>query len=143
MTKAMPKNRGFTLIEVIVVLTMVGIIATAAGMGIVSVVEGLLFTKGNVVTVQKGQVAMAKLVKELNNLNAVTAAGSTFITFSSYRSGVPYVHTVAMAGNTITYDGDILTDQVNGFDLGYYDTYDGAREATWSSRDGLSRSQLR
>jgi len=129
----MPKNKGFTLIEVIIVLTMVGIIATAAGIGIVSIVQGFVFAKGNVALVQKGQVTMAKLMKELNNVSSVSAAGPESISFSSYRAGVLYDHTLAMAGNTITYDGDILTDQVDSFELGYYDAHDGAHETTWTS----------
>jgi len=131
--KRMTGQKGFTLIEVIVVLTMVGIIATAAGIGIVSVVQGFVFAKGNIAIVQKGQLAMAKLIRELNNLHSVTTADATSITFSSYRAGTLHVHTVALAGNTITYDGDILTDRVSDLELGYYDTYDGARESAWAA----------
>jgi prepilin-type N-terminal cleavage/methylation domain-containing protein len=127
------KNHGFTLVEMIVVLVMIGIIATAAGIGVLSVVEGFVYAKGNVAIVQKGQMAMAKLVRELNHLNSVHAAGPTSISFSSYRDGVLNDHTIALAGNMITYDGDILTDQVENLTLGYYDTYDGSQETTWAA----------
>jgi hypothetical protein len=30
-------------------------------------------------------------------------------------------------------DGDILTDNVAGLDLGYFDSYSGAKQGTWAS----------
>ncbi len=129
------RTRGFSLVEMIVVLIIVGIIAAAAGTGLLHVVEGMLFTRTNADTVQKGQIAIAKLVKEFNNISYVIAvatnAGS--ITFSAYKEGSPAQHTVTFSGGAITFDGDIVTDQVSSFELGYYDTYTSAKQTTWSA----------
>lgn len=141
MKKRDEKEKGFTLLEVIVVLIIVGVIAVVAGMGIVSVVEGFIFTKMNAATVQKGQIAMARLFKECNNISAVTAAAPTSITFS--KAGVSASHTVALSGNTITFDGDIVADQVGGFELGYYDSYNSAKQATWASTRRIIEITLR
>ena len=133
MKKRAEKEKGFTLLEVIVVLIIVEVIAVVAGMGIVSVVEGFIFTKMNAATVQKGQIAMARLFKECNNISAVTAAGATSITFDAYKNGVLASHTVALSGNTITFDGDIVADQVSGLDIGYYDSHNSAKQSTWAA----------
>jgi len=128
-------EKGFTLMEVIVVMILVSIIAVAAGTGLVQVVQGMVFTKMNAVTIQKGQIAMTKLVKEFNNINisAITAADDKSITFTSVKNGVSSPHTVTLAGSTITFDGDVLTDQVNSFTLKYYDNYDSTGQTTWQS----------
>ncbi|MBP7764805.1 MAG: prepilin-type N-terminal cleavage/methylation domain-containing protein [Syntrophaceae bacterium] len=127
------EKKGFTLLEVLVVLILAAVLAAAAVFGYVQVVKGTLFTKKNAATIQKGQVTITKLVKEFNNINisSITAAGPTSITFTSIKNAVPGAHTVSFSGNTITYDDDILTDQVSGFELKYYDNYDSTGETTW------------
>lgn len=135
MRRTLKTEKGFTLIEVIVVLILVGVLAAVAGIGYVQVVKGMLFTKMNAVTIQKGEIAITKLVKEFNNMNisSVTAADATSITFSSVKDAVSSSHTVALTGNTITYDGHVITDQVSEFSLTYYDNYDSAGQTTWQS----------
>jgi len=129
------ENKGFTLLEVVVVMILAGVIAAAAVFGYVQVVKGTLFTQKNTSTIQKGQIAMTKLVKEFNNINisSISAAGQTSITFTSIKNAAPETHTVSFSGDTILYDDDILTDQVNGFALKYYDNYDSTGETTWQS----------
>jgi len=133
MTQETQREKGFTLLEMILVLTLLGVMGAVAGMGIVSAVEGLVYTRLNATTLQKGQMAVARLTKEFKNISSVTSAGSTFITFSAYKEGVLGTHTVAVAGNTLTLDADVLTDQLNGFDLGFYDSYGSAKQTTWTS----------
>lgn len=135
MKYAIVGKKGFTLLEVLIVLIMVAVLAAAAVFGYVQVVKGTLFTKKNAATIQKGQIAITKLVKEFNNINisSITAAGQTSITFTSIKNAMPETHTVSLSGNTITYDDDILTDQVSGFELKYYDNYDSTGESTWQA----------
>ena len=133
MPRVIESKSGFTLLEMIVVLILAGILAAAAGLGLVQAVQGIVFTKMNATTIQKGQIAITKLVREFNNISAVTAATATSLTFTSYKAGLSASHTVAQAGSTLTFDGDTLTDQVSSFNLRYYDNYNTAPQSTWQS----------
>ena len=139
--KLMEKNRlsdsnGFTLIEVIVSLVLAGIIGAVAVMGTVSFVKGYVFTKMNAATAQKGQIALIRIVKELNVAGAVSSGTAASITFQSYKYGVAGTHTISWAGTVndpLLLDGDILVDQVSNFVLAYHDTYNSASQSSWSS----------
>ncbi|HEX2958621.1 MAG TPA: prepilin-type N-terminal cleavage/methylation domain-containing protein [Chitinispirillaceae bacterium] len=138
-------NKGLTLMEVIAVMVLVGILTAAVGTGLVQVVQGMIFSKMNAVTIQKGQIAMTKLVKEFTNINisAITTADATSITFASVKNGESGAHTVTLSGSTITFDGDVLTDQVDSFILRYYDNYDSTAQTTWQSSRRIIEITLR
>ncbi|MEN6488257.1 MAG: prepilin-type N-terminal cleavage/methylation domain-containing protein [Smithella sp.] len=128
--------KGFTLLEVIIVMILSGIIAAAVFIGYVQVVKGMFFTKMNAATIQKGQITITKLVKEFSNIkiNSISAASDTSITFTTVKNGVTSPNTtVTVSGSTITFGGDVLTDQVSSFSLKYYDNYDSAGQTTWQS----------
>lgn len=138
MKRIINTKKGFSLLEMIVVLLLVGIMAALAGVGYVQVVRGMLFTKMNAATIQKGEITITKLVKEFNNINISSidpgTTNATSITFTSVKDGEPSsLHTVALLGSTVTFDGDTLTDQVSDFSLKYYDNFDSTGETTWQS----------
>ncbi len=60
------RQRGFTLIEVIVVLILVGIMAAMAGTGLVAAVQGYLTAAENSEVSQKAQMAMTRLTREIH-----------------------------------------------------------------------------
>lgn len=133
-------EKGFTLIEVIVTLVLVGITAALAGMWIVSVANGYVFAKMNASTVQKAQLAMTRLTKEFSAIQSVTASSSTGITFirtDSALSSVPIA--VSLSGNALQLNvnstgNNILTDTVSSFALTYCDNANSAScPSTWSS----------
>ncbi len=142
-------KKGFTLVEIIVVMVLVGIMGTLALMGIMPVVQGMLFTKTNADTLQKGQITMTKLVREFNNINSVVAgSGPASITFTSIKNGSEGTRSVMFSGNKIYYNdtggtqGDILTDQVSGFKLHYYKINSTADQGTWMSSSRIIEIEL-
>lgn len=141
-------KKGFSLLEMIIVMMMIGIMAALAGVGYVQVVKGMVFTKMNAATTQKGQIAITKLVKEFTNINinSVTAASPTSITFTTIKYGLPSSSTtVSLSGSKITYAGVDLTDQVSpsGFKLQYYDNYDSTYPGTQSTSPDTWQSSRR
>ncbi len=143
-------RKGFTLVEIIVVMVLVSIAGSLAGLGFSRVAQGIVFTQKNAATVQKGQVTLTKLVREFNNISAVDPAMTTdsMITFTSVKmesGNLAYrKHTVKRSPDTqvltyITYDGagavvtdDVLTDQVSDFTLKYYGySVSSTAQTTW------------
>lgn len=140
--KRITKNQaGFTLIEVIVTLLLVGISAALAGMWIVSVANGYLFAQRNMDNTQKAQLAMTRLAKEFTAIRSVTSASASGITYD--RANYDYAtgtfgtltgQTVSLNGATLELNGDALLDGVSGFSLSFCDhVNETSCPATWTS----------
>lgn len=63
--------RGFTFIEMIVSLALMAILIAIFGMGLVAAMQSYDFSRGNVEVIQKGQMAMARIIRELTELTAI------------------------------------------------------------------------
>ena len=130
----MNNESGFTLIEIIVSLVLVGMMAAIAGMGIVTGTRGYLLAKENSHMAQKAQLAMARIQRELMELTDIAARRSdpAFIIYDN-TSGR---HAIAIDGTTINMflnlgptqttlpgwdQSDILVDNVHNFNLFYYE----------------------
>jgi prepilin-type N-terminal cleavage/methylation domain-containing protein len=119
-------EKGFTLIEVIVVLILLGIVAATAGMGFFTAARGYVFAKLNSEMVEKGQTAITRIVKELADC-AITAGNATSITFNRQSDGTS--HTFSWAGasgdplviSDPTPNSDTLIDRINSVAFVYYD----------------------
>lgn len=107
----MKNRKGFTLIELIATLVLLGILAAVAGIGSIFLAEGYVFTKTNTETVQKAQLAVLRLTKEFTTLSEITPplspGANTEITFELYKgSPTPETHTVRVEnGALVLVDG--------------------------------------
>jgi prepilin-type N-terminal cleavage/methylation domain-containing protein len=136
MRKRALNQNGFTLIEIIVSLLLVGIVAAVVGLASVNMVDSFLFAKTNAATLQKGQIAIARIQKELNNIKTVyvSATNGSQIKFTSYKDAGAVDHTICLGGSTtcgtsgtnLLLDGIVLTDKVSSFSLAYYSNYTGS-----------------
>lgn len=123
--RALNKN-GFTLVEIIMSLVIVGIMAVVIGLSSSYLVKSFIFSGKSADTLLTGQVAMAKMVKELNNIKYLNTNPAYLdarkIKFISYKDAVETYHTISWGGSgtNLLFDGDILTDQVSDFSLSYY-----------------------
>lgn len=124
------RDNGFTLIEVIVSVIIIGIITSFAGMAIVTGVKGYVFTRDSASIGQKAQLAMTRISRELMELSAVTTGEVSRITYERLDdSGVSITQTiyyfaddstVKIATGSAAVNGDTLVDSVSSFALTYY-----------------------
>lgn len=141
MNKKILNKKGLTLIEIIISLVLVGIVAAVVGMSSVHMVKSFLFSEKNVDTLLKGQIAVARMEKELNNLKKVSASSVNSITFSSYRDAA--TRTISSSGNDLLLDADKLTDQVSSFTMAYYDNHNSTANTTFLATTKIIEITLR
>lgn len=131
---------GFTLIEMIASLAIVGVLAAIAGIGLVQITEGYLLSQAGAESAQKAQLAMSRMVKEFNYITDVSGGSSHSITFDSFHAdeAVDTIRSFSISWNGTVGDPLLLTcldcpggnvteplvDSVVTFDLAYiyYDT---------------------
>jgi len=75
--KHINRESGFTLIELIASLVIFGLMFTLAGMGIVVAAKGYMLTKESAHMAQKAQIAMARINRELLEINDIAAVSAT------------------------------------------------------------------
>ena len=128
-----PDNKaqlGFSLIEIIVVLIMVGVLAAVGGMAIVQAMRGYMAVKENSTTTQKAQLAMSRINREIIEMVSIPSDASATvlpIVGTNGCSGTNCTRTIGLNNGALkialgTADpsgGDILIDNVTAFSLTY------------------------
>jgi prepilin-type N-terminal cleavage/methylation domain-containing protein len=125
-SKVSINQKGFTLIEIIASIVVMTIIAVIAGVGLVEISKGYVFSKKNALTTQQGQIVMARLKKEISNIMSVSSVTLTppSITYTRSSETPPRPsHTISWVGGSspLLVDGDTLVSPVTSFNLAYYE----------------------
>jgi prepilin-type N-terminal cleavage/methylation domain-containing protein len=137
-SEASINQRGFTLLEIILAIAATAVIAVVAGMGLVEMTKGYIFSKKNAFIAQQGQIAMARLKKEMRNIMSVTSVTPTppSITYTRSSDAPPRPsHTISWAGGSspLLIDGDTLVMPVSSFSLNFYNKFDDPSPSAYSS----------
>jgi prepilin-type N-terminal cleavage/methylation domain-containing protein len=141
LNKQKSAEKGFTLIEVIVSLVIIAILSAVTGLGVVQITQGYIFTKQNAETLQKAQIAMDRMIKELGAVCSTDIAlcspppgiATAAVNSISYKrllglnnlgldSNTIVNHTITLSGSSLQIDSLTLIDQISSFTLTYYDT---------------------
>lgn len=126
--------KGFTLIEVIISLILLGVMVAVGGLGLVDVVKGYRFSASNAEITQKIQPVLLRLNKEFIE----------FIEFNgtATKTGASLVHTDGV--HSIAYDADYeritinneaLIDGVTDFQITYISN--STSKSTWQATDDI------
>jgi prepilin-type N-terminal cleavage/methylation domain-containing protein len=143
----MRSDRGFTLLELIISLVLLGLLTSILGMGLVAAMNSHEFTRSNTQLAQKAQLAIARITRELTELTEIEALSDEnggdepFILY--YRPSEGQEQAVKRMGmhyspsdlrlllytdctdsaplSSDTADGaDVLVDQVDSFSLSFF-----------------------
>ena len=131
----MTNESGFTLIEIIASLVIVGIMATVAGFWMVLGAQGYIFSRENSTIAQKSGMTMARLGRELTELSEVDTANSNDSCIR-YKVGTisPYYRAIGLNGTLLELKvssvsdcdcstlGFTLADNISDFNLSYEDS---------------------
>lgn len=139
--KMINNTDGFTLIEMIASLVLMGILATFMSVGVAKIIEGYLFTKDNAETTLKAQMALTRLMKEFSSIDGVTSGSKTSITYSYNKNGISIPNrTVSWSGSSnapLLLGGNILAKNVNDFELKYYTSHQSSGDNNWSGPEKM------
>ncbi len=112
------REAGFTLIEVVITLVLVGILSVFVGLFMSSFINGYFTVKSNSETAMKAQMAIDRISKELKDVSAVSVL--TDNSLITYTNPAGADRTIKITGSNIylsTPTDNILIDHVQAFQL--------------------------
>lgn len=127
-------DNGFTLIEIVVTLIIVGILGTAVGAGIVTGVRGYLLASASAEATQNAEIALTRLTREFMEITGVNSASNTAISFQTFDNNRRNV-SLSNSGTEISIGSNCLVDNVTSFSLIY--NPDSFGNSQWSTSNGL------
>lgn len=124
----MNNSRGFTLIELVLVIILIGIIAGVIALPLLEGTKGWFQATTRETITESGRVAMERMTREIrstrrtaaNNPCILSAAATSFV-FSNYSSDCSNPVTFDISGTNIRRSGINLANNVQSLTFSYYD----------------------
>ena len=140
-------KRGFTLIELVAVLLLVGVLVASSVVSLIPVAEGLVQARRNATALRKSRLAFARLAREFAAITNVSMGGPHTIQYVFLDSArTPYLRSLSWSGTPgepLTLGGIPLTDDVGDFRLRYYDRPDDSTyTSVWTTNSTLVEATL-
>jgi len=133
------RDSGFTLLEVVVSLILLGIIALLGVTLLVQAANGFIFVTGAQAVVENAELAMLRLSKELivTQKSSITGTASS-LTFASLHTGANATYTAFLSGSQLILQDNnnnnyVLANNITSLSFAYYPTYNGTSSTTWVS----------
>lgn len=129
-------HQGFTLLETVVSIVVIGIIGVIAAMGFLEMGTGYNLSKQNAEVTQRAQISLARIKKELASIKSISCGSNRMMTYKIKRSAAESEDTSTLyltADNklqlktgsdytvctSVCADGDTLVEKVGEFSLAY------------------------
>lgn len=142
-----PGETGFTLIEMIASLLILGVLATYLSLGVAQVIKGFFSARDNAETALVAQTVLTRLSKEFSSIDQVSAGSKTSITYSMVKNGSSIAgQTLSWAGTAnapLYLNGSILTEQVKDFELTYHNSHADSGDNDWQGTEKIIGIRLK
>lgn len=118
----MKKTLGFTLIEMVISMVLVGLVAVAIAPMIYQSIEGALIAKDRSTLDWSARESLMRLGRELYAVRSqsITTANATTFTFTS-NLGEAVTYSYDAAGDQLLRNTDVLAKNLTSFAFTYYD----------------------
>ncbi|MFH1398051.1 MAG: type II secretion system protein [Candidatus Omnitrophota bacterium] len=114
------KVRGFTLIEAVMVIVIVGILAGGSSIYIKQVMDTWNFQNFREEAISQGRIGLIRMTREIRQIKGpfnVTAANQTVFSFVDYNdNAISY----SLSGTNLNRNSNLLLSGVNNFTFSYY-----------------------
>ena len=134
---------GFTLIEVIVVLVILGIVAVGLSGAIIYGAQSFIFAREANQLSQKAQLAMARIKREMVDVKSISTANATSIQYTLSTGGeyeiALYYSAINMQGINPAIDAQPLIHELAVANGGQtFLTYQKADSSDWTTGDSIN-----
>lgn len=110
------KPGGFSLLEIIMVLLLIGIIGVLTAPILTTVLKGTIMGTAEQQSAEEAYWAAARLTSLIGSAYDVNSSNPQSPEIAvEISGGVTNWHTLAFANNQITYEGNLLWDNINNF----------------------------
>jgi len=137
-------RQGFTLIEIIASLVIMGLIALFGTSMLTNAVQGYTSARNADEVAQKAQMALQRMTVEFSAIDpSQTTGAATTITYVARFSGTNETHVISQSGNQILYtQGGTAYPLLDGvapgsLQLRYYDSYSAAAATSFALSSNL------
>ena len=117
LAKLRNKTHGFTLIEIIVTIVLLGILGAFGGMILINSVRSYNHAKDNAHLIQKAHMAMMRITTELSRIEGKKATSIPFDTEVKIKTCDNLDIIFKQVGNQIHLNNNVLTDMVTNFKI--------------------------
>jgi len=146
MKQVILRQLGFTLVEFVCVLVILGIISVGLGMGLNSLVDSWVLTRDTAAAVQNIQLAMDRVQSDIGRTSAVDieSVGPSHIKYAPKYFGESEhkKYELKLADGNLIIDGNALLTNVSRFSIEYLDTYDGSPKSQIDEKTKLVHIRL-
>lgn len=139
--RSLKKQAGFTLVELVIVMVLIGVVATISSLMIAQGVGGSQGAKREDAIAWNARIPMARMAREIREANPDSIITATVTQFS-FIDATGTTITYTLVGTELYRDAQLIADDITIFAFLYYDETGAAAATTADIRYVLFGIQL-